>query len=52
MLEGAFRHAPLARFTPLQTLSRDGMPELHLAKTKAGALVVVKVLVDAPIPAD
>lgn len=52
MLEGVFRHAPLARFTPVQTLSRVGAPELHLAKTKAGALVAVKVLVDAPIPSD
>lgn len=52
MLEGAFRHAPLARFTPVQTLSREGLPELHLAKTKGGALVTVKVLVDAPIPSD
>ena len=52
MLEGAFRHAPLARFTPIQTLSREGLPELHLAKTKGGAFVTVKVLVDGPIPAD
>jgi serine/threonine-protein kinase len=52
VLEGAFRHASLARFTPVQSLPSEGGPEVVLARTKAGSLVVVKVLVDKPIPAD
>ncbi|CAN5922833.1 hypothetical protein BH11MYX4_BH11MYX4_13020 [soil metagenome] len=52
MLEGAFRHAALARFTPVQSLPSDGGPETVLARTKAGSLVVVKVLLDKPIPTD
>lgn len=52
VLEGAFRHAALARFTPIQSLAAEGGPETHLARTKSGTLVVVKVLLDRPIPAD
>lgn len=52
MLEGAFRHAALARFTPVQSLPSEGGPEVVLARTKAGTLVVVKVLLDKPIPQD
>jgi len=52
VLEGVFRHPSLARFTPVQSLTREGGGELHLAKTKAGTFVLVKVLVDAKIPAD
>jgi hypothetical protein len=52
VIEGAFRHAALARFTPIQSLASEGGPETHLARTKSGTLVVVKVLLDRPIPAD
>jgi serine/threonine-protein kinase len=52
VIEGAFRHAALARFTPIQSLSSEGGPETHLARTKSGTLVVVKVLLDRPIPAE
>ena len=52
MLEGAFRHAALARFSPVQSLPSEGGPEVVLARTKAGTLVVVKVLLDKPIPPD
>ncbi len=44
VIEGAFRHAALARFTPIQSLASEGGPETHLARTKSGTLVVVKVL--------
>jgi hypothetical protein len=50
LIEGAFRHASLARFTPLQTIASEGGPELVLARTKSGTLVVVKVLLDRPVP--
>jgi hypothetical protein len=50
VIEGAFRHAALARFTPLQSLASEGGPEVVLARTKGGTLVVVKVLLDKPIP--
>jgi serine/threonine protein kinase len=50
VIEGAFRHAALARFTPLQSLASEGGPEVVLARTKSGTLVVVKVLLDRPIP--
>lgn len=52
VIEGAFRHASLARFAPVQSLSAEGGPEVHLAKTKSGSLVVIKVLLDRPVPAD
>ena len=52
MIEGAFRHAALARFAPVQSLASEGGPEVVLARTKSGSLVVVKVLLDRPIPAD
>jgi serine/threonine protein kinase len=52
VIEGAFRHAALARFSPLQSLASEGGPETHLARTKGGALVVVKVLLDRPIPTE
>ncbi len=52
VIEGAFRHASLARFTPVQSLAAEGGPEVHLAKTKSGGLVVIKVLLDKPIPGD
>lgn len=52
VIEGAFRHAALARFEPIQSLASEGGPETHLARTKSGTLVVVKVLIDRPIPAD
>lgn len=52
VIEGAFRHAALARFSPLQSLASEGGPETHLARTKSGTLVVVKVLLDRKIPAE
>ena len=52
MLVGAFRHAALARYTPVQSLPSEGGPEVVLARTKAGTLVVVKVLLDKAIPPD
>ena len=52
VIEGAFRHAALARFTPIQSLASEGGPETHLARTKSGTLVVVKVLLDRPVPAE
>ena len=52
LIEGAFRHAALARFAPVQSLSSEGGPEIVLARTKSGTLVVVKVLLDRPIPPD
>lgn len=52
VIEGAFRHAALARFAPLQSLTAEGGPETHLARTKGGNLVIVKVLLDRPVPAD
>ncbi|MDB4939043.1 MAG: serine/threonine protein kinase [Labilithrix sp.] len=50
VIEGAFRHAALARFSPLQSLASEGGPEIVLARTKGKNLVVVKVLLDRPIP--
>jgi hypothetical protein len=50
VLEGAFRHEALARFERLQSLAGEGGPEVSLARTKAGSLVVVKVLLDRVIP--
>ena len=53
VIEGAFRHAALARFAPVQSLSSEGGgPEIVLARTNRGTLVVVKVLLDRPVPAD
>lgn len=52
VIDGAFRHAALARFAPVQSLSAEGGPETHLARTKSGTLVVVKVLLERPVPAD
>lgn len=52
VIEGAFRHASLARFSREQSLTSAGGPEVVLARTKNGTLVVVKVLVDARIPPD
>src|SRR4051794_14856950 len=52
MLEGAFRHAALAKFTPVQSLPSGGGPEVVLARTKTGKHVVVTVLLDKPIPDD
>lgn len=52
VIEGVFRHAALARFAPVQSLAAEGGPETHLARTKSGNLVVVKVLLDRPVPAD
>jgi hypothetical protein len=50
LVEGAFRHAALAPFTPLQSIVSEGGPELVLARTKSGTLVIVKVLLDRAIP--
>ena len=52
VIEGPFRHAALARFSPVQVLASEGGPEVVLARTKSNSLVVVKVLLDCPIPAD
>lgn len=52
VIEGAFRHAALARFTPLQSQVSQGGPEVVLARTKGGTLAVVKVLLDRAIPPD
>jgi len=53
VLAGAFRHAALARFTPLQSLSTAGGEGVYLAR-EGRELVVVRVLVDAdaPLPGD
>jgi serine/threonine protein kinase len=50
VIEGPFRHASLARFSPVQSLASAGGPQIILARTKSGTLVVVKVLLDRPIP--
>ena len=50
LIEGAFRHAALASFTPLQSITSEGGPEVALARTKSGTLVIVKVLLDRPVP--
>ena len=50
VIDGAFRHAALARFAPLQSLESEGGPEVSLARTKSGSLVVVKVLLERAIP--
>jgi serine/threonine protein kinase len=52
VIEGAFRHAALARFAPLQSLASEGGPEVVLARTTSGTLVVVKVLLDRAVPPD
>lgn len=49
-IEGAFRHAALARFTPLQSIASEAGTELVLARTKSGTLVLVKVLLDRAVP--
>ena len=51
MLEGSFRPAALAG-SRVQSLPSERGPAVVLARTKAGALVVVKVLLDKRIPAD
>jgi hypothetical protein len=49
LIEGAFRHAALAPFTPLQSIASEGGPEVVLARTKSGTLVIVKVLLDGAV---
>jgi len=46
------RHAALASFEILQELSPDGGHVTLLAKSKAGSLSTVKVLIDKPVPED
>jgi len=52
VLPGAPQHAALARFEILQELSPEGGQKVLLGRSKAGKLVMIKVLVQGPIPED
>jgi serine/threonine protein kinase len=45
-------HPALARFTSLQEVSTHGRHKTILAKSKAGSLVSIEILVEKPIPED